>query len=88
MGYRTEFPHYDPQTLPKIPMGWKDVSWHNDCCPSWQVGDYVVFIDFADPDDRELFGMRFAVNTAETCENVLETDNWQEVVDCINKLTA
>jgi hypothetical protein len=34
MSYRQEFPNFDPATMPEIPTGWEDISWHNDACPS------------------------------------------------------
>lgn len=51
-----EFPDFDQATLPTIPAGFEDTSWHNDACPSFQhegLGLHL-FIDYADPDDREM----------------------------------
>lgn len=31
--FRTEFPDFDPATMPPLPAGWDDLSWRNDACP-------------------------------------------------------
>jgi hypothetical protein len=78
------FPSYDISTLPIIPDNWEDVSYVNDACPSFEVGPGImVYVDFADPADRELDGVeRFAVavNCYDEPEFVLQTDDWSEVI--------
>lgn len=82
--YRVEFPHFDASTMPVIPSHWKDVSWHNDACPSWKAGDLVVFIDFPNPEDRDWDrGIRFSVHHAETCEVILEGNDWDEILSLV-----
>jgi hypothetical protein len=77
-----EFPDYDVSTLPAIPDEWLDTSWHNDTCPSWQVGPYRVSIDYADPSEREFDNTeRFLVSLEQDC--LLATNNWQEVLDYV-----
>jgi hypothetical protein len=34
MTYKIEFPDYDDTIT--LPEGWRDVSWHNDICPSFE----------------------------------------------------
>jgi hypothetical protein len=54
---QSEFPDFDIATLPAIPLHWEDSSWHNDVCPSFTIGDSVcVFIDYANPQQREVQG--------------------------------
>jgi hypothetical protein len=49
-GYRAEFPDFPPETLPAIPDGWRDGSWHNDTCPFFEISPSLgVFVDYADP---------------------------------------
>jgi hypothetical protein len=86
MTYREEFPDFDPATMPSIPAGWTDQSWHNDTCPSFYTSNgKVVFVDFADVSLREWQdGKRFNVKVdpeiADFNEFLLETDDWQEVL--------
>jgi len=76
-----EFPDFDLASLPQIPSSWIDVSWHNDCCPSWQVtANLVVFVDYADPQEREINGKRYAVNDIETCQCLFQSDSWNDVL--------
>lgn len=55
--YATEFPTFVLDV--EIPENWIDTSWHNDTCPSWQCGDRKVYVEFADPLDRELIGQAY-----------------------------
>jgi hypothetical protein len=57
---KTEFPDYDPATLPAIPEGWVDSSYCNDVCPSWTTADrlWQIWIDYADPSEREFTDAR------------------------------
>jgi len=83
--FRTEFPDYDPASMPAIPATWTDVSWHNDSCPSFDTGTgLMVYVDYADPEQREFDSPRFSVirdrETNDGCEVVLATDDWQAVL--------
>lgn len=86
MTYQIEFPDFDPATLPAIPPHWRDQSWHNDACPSFNAGNgLVVFTDFADPALREFpDGSRFTVHSDPELTNgndvLLESDNWADVL--------
>lgn len=61
--YRVAFPDFAPETMPEIPPGWFDRSWHNEPCPSFNTGNgHIVFVDYADRKDREIQeGDRFTV---------------------------
>ena len=78
------FPKYDTATLPAIPEGWVDTSWRHDVCPSWQSGAFHIFINAANPDDRETGGERFSVCDIETGDCFLITDNWDDVLSYVN----
>jgi hypothetical protein len=64
MNYKTEFPHYDDDL--SLPKGWKDTSWHNDACPSFEKEVkgtiYRLWCDFKDPSLSEIGGLRFSVS--------------------------
>ena len=94
MTYQTEFPDYDPATLPDIPAGWTDTSWHNNTAPSFQTPDdrFSVWIDYLDPQLRECQGgPRFLVHELApeghftTDEALLETDDWSEVLQFVKR---
>ncbi len=77
------FPEFDMATLPFIPKDWMDISWRNDVCPSWQSNGYQIFVNFANPDDREYSGERFLVCDIEIGDCLLSTDNWAEVLEYV-----
>lgn len=96
-GYQVEFPDFDPETMPAIPGGFADWSWHNDACPSF--GNVAlglqIYIDFADVKMREMpMAGRFAVFTldAQGCLNsdeaVLVADDWQAIMDWLEEFAA
>ena len=37
-----------------MPKGWEDVSYGNDACPSWAFNGFQVFIEHANPKEREV----------------------------------
>lgn len=62
--YLAEFPNFGELPIVSLPEGWKDVSYHNDVCPSFELalnyGSIKLFVDFKDEAERELRGaMRF-----------------------------
>lgn len=94
MTYRTEFPDFDPATMPTIPAAFVDVSWRQDTCPHfidpWR--SLSLFIDYADADRREFpetprFGLYSqplnecggATDVGLQVELVL-TDDWAEIM--------
>jgi hypothetical protein len=86
MSYKTEFPDFHPDNLPAIPSNWVDQSWHNDVCPSWSVGSFRVWVDFALPQDRDFEEIeRFRVTDEEISEILFASDDWQSVLDFVEK---
>jgi len=75
--WRYEFPDYPIADMPDVPDTWKDVSWHNDTCPSFETpSGNTVYIDRAIDADREMPGAeRFHIMGA---DGVLmtSTDDW------------
>jgi|688.fasta_scaffold966293_2 hypothetical protein len=96
MTYLIAFPDYAGLTLPPIPASWVDVSYHNDCCPSWQTPvdadgrSFVVFIDYPDLADRETASEdRYTVVRVQgddTFETVCRTRSWITVLDAVGVL--
>jgi hypothetical protein len=88
MTYREQFPDFDPATMPAIPAEWQDTSWHNDACPSFRIGNgKMVFIDHADPAQREFAVTRFSVQADPEVHNsndvLLDTDDWSDVLEAV-----
>lgn len=87
MTYATEFPDFDLQVA--VPADWEDVSWHNDVCPSFQTPNGLrVWIDYADPAEREFDGYpRFVASryTAdmEYIEDVIATEDWSQLLAAV-----
>jgi hypothetical protein len=93
----SEFPDFDLATLPAMPEGFEDVSWHNDTCPSFidEARGLIVFVDYADPslseypnERRNGTAKRFVVcrydtDMGMTHETLLKTDEWSEVLSLI-----
>lgn len=90
-GFRTEFPDFDATTMPDIPEGWADTSWHNDTCPSFRTfTGFQVFVDYSDPTQRELPDRpRFTVHAdpevVDGNEVLFETNDWQQVLEYVNE---
>jgi hypothetical protein len=89
----TAFPDYPATDLPLIPPHWRDSSWRNDACPSYTIAGLQIFIDYLDPAKREtahygLADVRFHVMEADTGSSVIATDDWQAVVDAVDKYVA
>ena len=90
-----EFPDYDLATLPALLDGMEDVSWHNDICPSFRYGSLLIFIDYAETEDRECPDQdRYTVLRldADGCVTddgpALITDEWRDVLAFINAQTT
>lgn len=87
-GLREEFPDFDPATLPAIPEGWIDASWHNDTCPCFEVitDKVYVFIDYEKVEDREHgYSDRFSVKGK---GGDFSTNDWQAVLAEVAKRKA
>jgi len=66
MSYKIEFPDYDD--VINLPLGWKDISWHNNTCPSIskEVNEktfVVIWCDYKDFSRRESMGRQFVVSS-------------------------
>jgi len=93
--YRDDFPDFDPETMPHIPDGFEDVSFHNDICPHF-VSDPLeleIWVDYLDKDKREFPDWpRFRVSPQRAGTEIegesLETDNWEEVVAFVDRVRA
>lgn len=85
MSVSTEFPTFPLPSLPSLPTAWEDVSWHNDACPSWHVGNEVyVYVDFPEASDREFpESQRFTVINMATDTVIIHTDVWEEVLNAV-----
>ena len=87
MTYRTEFPDFDPATLPAIPANWTEFSWHNDSSPSWNTGaGMIVAIDFVDmklremQDDSPRFVVLADANVHNHNDTLFMSDDWAEIL--------
>lgn len=79
--YRTEFPDFDPATMPALPAHFEDHSWNQDTCPifSSEWCGVNVGIDYADKTLREYEdGTRFFAS--HVCGEEINTDNWNDVL--------
>ncbi len=77
MTYQTEFPDFDPASMPIIPDGFTDRSWKNEACPCFihEATGIVLWVDFADPEQREFSEMsRF---TVQRCSTYVDGIRWQ-----------
>lgn len=96
--YRQEFPDFDEdlttRVAPLLGMGFKDVSWKNDQCPHFASDTLCVWIDYKDPElryDPDAEYRRYTVVRLEggcytdVIEYMLETDDWQDVLDLVKK---
>ena len=87
--WKKEFPDYPVNTMPEIPAGFIDTSWHNDMCPSfeWEHAHLSLWVDFPDPETRDL-GPDVAryVLIHNGLDVLLATNSWDEMVSMINKL--
>lgn len=86
--FRTEFPDFNPDSLPPLPEAWEDVSYRNDPCPSFCTSDrlFQIFVDYENPEDREdsTIGGRFVVfATNGPLGELLVTDVWREVLGLV-----
>lgn len=85
--FQTEFPDFDPATLPAIPSHWVDSSWRNDACPSFEAGEGLrVWVDYADPANREFpESPRFGLQACEKNEgaalaDIVASDLWEDIL--------
>lgn len=82
----TEFPNYPANTLPELPKGFEDTSWRKDTCPSACSDTLQLFLDYPNPTDREdpeLLRYSLYRITDDGAEDILDTDNWSEMLAAI-----
>lgn len=72
--YREEFPDFDPATMPVLPQGFADHSWHNDAMPFFVAGLVGLWVNYAAPQDREVQGLRFGLEVMEEDGSHADTD--------------
>ena len=93
--FQREFPRFDTATLPPIPAGFEDSSWHNDVCPSFLniKRQLQIFIDYADPAEREFpKSKRFRVlrlnEHFEYVDTLTGSDDWSDILAAIEYTTT
>lgn len=92
MTYRTEFPDFDPATMPAIPAGFRDTSWRQEQCPTFTAPLLGLFVwtDYAAPAEREFpesprFGLAIqrmtmsGVYIDDIGETLIASDDWRAV---------
>ncbi|HJP68162.1 MAG TPA: hypothetical protein VJ846_04600 [Sphingomicrobium sp.] len=86
------FPRYDVGTLPALPQGFVDTSWRNDACPSFtnEVRRVQVFVDYADPMERECGpeARRFSLFTLDEHGDttyICNTNEWSDMLALIEQ---
>jgi len=77
--YRDEFPDFSAGDMPAIPEGFEDLSWHNDVCPSFERNGLKLWVDYLNPNRRELKGKRFTLTHGDDAVLVFATDEWVEM---------
>lgn len=91
--YRTEFPDFGELDV-KLPEDFVDSSWHNDMCPRFEIqrdsdeetghASLTLFIDYADPAQRELGEVaRFSATTGDphmSSTKFFTTDDWNRML--------
>jgi hypothetical protein len=87
MTYQTEFSDFDDHASAAqlLALGFADISWHNDTCPSFERNGVIMFVDYINPDLAE-FGAcrgsdRFSV-VKDTCQ--LNWRNFDNLSDALS----
>lgn len=95
--YKAAFPDFVLDI--ELPEGFLDISYSNDACPSFlnEELDVALFIDYANPNDREHpTSKRFSLIRMKDGEHltggenvgILDTDDLQEVIEKLDQLRA
>jgi len=85
MSYKTEFPDFPASHMPRIPLGFDDVSWHNDAMPRFESEalGLTLWIDYLQPEKREIeTGRRFLLvhNGHDSADvELIETNSMDEI---------
>ena len=85
--YTKEFPDFGPMDV-VIPEGFKDTSWHNDICPSFSSATHKIWVDYANPTDRELeYQSRFTLclidADGEYIDTLTQSDDWTDILKAL-----
>lgn len=96
--FREEFPSFPADSMPVLPAGWEDTSWHNDACPSFtnKAARVAMFVDYPNIEDRELSeGGRFVVYAVDKdgcalcdCATIYEGDSIEAALDTAQRHAA
>ena len=90
MSYIDEFPDFTMDV--EIPHNWDDTSWHNDACPSFEVGRVRIWVDHADRELSEFpSSPRFQICTklgVDEYGEVRGTNSWGECLDIVRAMNA
>lgn len=80
--FTEEFPDFPADTMPAIPEGWADVSWHNDTCPSFETRNgLTVFVDYADASLREFpEAPRFSIQQTFSRDDMMASDDFDAIL--------
>lgn len=81
------FPDFDVSSLPTIPAGWKESSFHNDACPSFTVAEkdgsfLMVYVDYPNKEEREWpMEARFCILISNVdVTDSFDTNDWSEIL--------
>jgi hypothetical protein len=91
--FMREFPSFDPTSLPDIPEGFEDISWHNDACPSFlnKKAGLRLFVDYPDYPRETANGFRFTLCHADEdgdCgAGIVQTEDWADVTAAIAEVS-
>lgn len=81
MTLREAFPDYPADSLPPIPPDWRDSSWRNDACPSFETpGGLFVYVDWADKMARDFCDDSERFTVMRDGESLLYSDDWAAVL--------
>ena len=87
--YLDQFPDFELGVT--IPPGWIDTSYRNDVCPSFQVGRFQIWVDYIEPDRREMEEWpRFAITRLDSdeqwVEDIMASDDFEAIKAKIEEL--
>ena len=72
-------------------LGFIDESWGNDICPKFVRGNLTVWIDYLDPELREIDqSRRYCLTVSDVIPDgsdgvIIETDSWTELLDAVRQ---
>jgi len=91
MTYKTEFPDYPENDMPRVPIGFDDVSWHNDAMPRFEneALGLTLWVDYRDPEQRETpDGKRFLLVNTEHDTSDVELEESDDMADIESAIEA